>query len=666
MVDDLANYWGTIYCLPNSRGNRGSCPLELQTIFKHLMERMCQHKFFVAKCCPSGTDANMWSLFEATGSVSSSCAVAAGCYVGGEGSLQSWSTSHFCNKHNVCRLKSPSEATDIAKEITLPLPYYIPSSAHMKDTLFLSNLEYLEDMCLKEIHLRCIKYKLDGKPLKALLMEILLAANGGELSNRFLIALAKLAKHHEFCIIVDEIMTGGRATTQLLLTLTTPVEFQEAVRFVTLGKWMGIGVCLENVKYKSCADDQLPNRGLSTLMNIANALDCVRYIEQNISSIPNRRGTVLKKLKVTEEQAWGKGLIVFIPKRRSDSLRALKNRYLPMLSSSPISTIPMHGKSEPKEDICKRIREYVALWILHSRQTGTRVCRILIERLVDITQKHDGSDKQEHFVGRYELQSFLKQKLFKESQLKETKHKSTDSLLIIDENHLKLDMTSTITITQGNKEADDNKPNCIDENCNKCHDGADNISRPTNREYKVSEVETVNYTINIDDSNCENKEITSLNRSSDKHLSNTTIYYNSKSKRPITVDHNSRKKCHQIKNGGSSVQKINVSNSSFETKYLRKNESNKDEESKINIEETCIGGGLMHHVLNINGLTRSENTELSGNGRIRSIEDTKSEVNHIICLAESVGLLDYKFVKGKKRLRRLIIRQDCCFPLLVS
>ena len=42
------------------------------------------------------------------------------------------------------------------------------------------------------------------------MMELILAGNGASLSNRFLIKLAKLAELHDFNIIVDEIMTGGR------------------------------------------------------------------------------------------------------------------------------------------------------------------------------------------------------------------------------------------------------------------------------------------------------------------------------------------------------------------------------------------------------------------------------------------------------------------------
>jgi 4-aminobutyrate aminotransferase-like enzyme len=85
-------------------------------------------------------------------------------------------------------------------------------------------------------------FKLEGRPMRALVMELILASNGGELSNRFLKNIGTLARHHEFSIIVDEILTGARVGPKLLRTLTTPTEFQTAVGFVTLGKWPGLGI----------------------------------------------------------------------------------------------------------------------------------------------------------------------------------------------------------------------------------------------------------------------------------------------------------------------------------------------------------------------------------------------------------------------------------------
>ena len=66
-------------------------------------------------------------------------------------------------------------------------------------------------------------------------MEITLASNGSAVSDRALTILWHLAHLHDFSIVVDEIMTGGR-TKAMLSTMDKPKIFQKSVQFITMGK----------------------------------------------------------------------------------------------------------------------------------------------------------------------------------------------------------------------------------------------------------------------------------------------------------------------------------------------------------------------------------------------------------------------------------------------
>jgi len=72
--------------------------------------------------------------------------------------------------------------------------------------------------CLEHTHLKLTAAKMSGKECKALLMELVLACNGAQLSDDFLIKLARSMKHHGIGIIVDEVLTCGRCGTFLLTT----------------------------------------------------------------------------------------------------------------------------------------------------------------------------------------------------------------------------------------------------------------------------------------------------------------------------------------------------------------------------------------------------------------------------------------------------------------
>jgi hypothetical protein len=86
---------------------------------------------------------------------------------------------------------------------TVGIPYFIPG------TLQNDELDAYEDRCLHELHVRCLAARICNALFKVLLMELLLARNRGMLSDCALTRIGILARQHNFCIILDEIMTGG-------------------------------------------------------------------------------------------------------------------------------------------------------------------------------------------------------------------------------------------------------------------------------------------------------------------------------------------------------------------------------------------------------------------------------------------------------------------------
>ena len=179
-----------------------------------------------------------------------------------------------------------------------------------------------------------------GIPCKALLLELVLAGNGATLSNRALIAIGKLAVHHGVCVIVDEVMTGGR-TEGMLLVLSKPASFQDAVTHITCGKWcqMGIVILSKSWAEKRKALHPFTMHGASTLLSEKEATIHWMCVKKHQSKIATKRAKVLKKLRLNEEDVWGAGLLMFGPCRRETS-HGLKCRCLPLIhESTPVDTV---------------------------------------------------------------------------------------------------------------------------------------------------------------------------------------------------------------------------------------------------------------------------------------------------------------------------------------
>jgi len=277
--------------------------------------------------------------------------------------------SQFEVRERLSLIQDPSNASDIAKASTIALPYHIPCKSLSSDD---PRLVELEQQCLEELHIRCLLGILCGRPIKGILLELILAGNGGQLSDRFLCQLAELSVQHGFVLIVDEIMTGAHTGT-MLLTSQKPASFWDCVVFVTLGKWPGMAFVLKHLEMdKQTPDTNNSARGPSTVITLQEACKIWKRVVHMIPNASKCQQEMLSKLKVTEERSWGAGTIIFASKRRTDSAPALKFRYLPMLDNVKIDCIPGTHKQKmhSKEHYSLGIMDSIQKWLSQSRKIG--------------------------------------------------------------------------------------------------------------------------------------------------------------------------------------------------------------------------------------------------------------------------------------------------------
>jgi len=375
MADDLANDWGTsITLLPGEASSRhaGRCRVNIreQSDCRLLRDEVYSTfggNFQLEKVSQSGSDAQLHAIFQATGGDVNSCMVAAGSYVSGSnGGLQNWSTSDFKDMLGPSIILPPQDVRiKFAKTHTVGLPYHIPGTIETEE------LEAYEDRCLFELHVRCLAARINRAPFKALLMELLLAGNGSTLSDRALTRIGMLAEHHGFCIVLDEIMTAGRTGTMLML-LQKPEPFRMAVRYVTMGKWMGAGLvlaCREETERLLYIMNEVSCRNHADRI-LSNALDCTgivaawREVRKKLGNAQRRREAALKRLRLPESHCWGEGTIIFAPIRRSDICLGLKCRFLPLLDDVPFGTFNRTKKDEwSKGKVNEAIVTGVNAWI---------------------------------------------------------------------------------------------------------------------------------------------------------------------------------------------------------------------------------------------------------------------------------------------------------------
>ena len=169
--------------------------------------------FTLWKHASNGSNCNLLACVWATNGNLDRMMIACGSYVAGhENGLEDWTTSHFNVQIGISSITHPDYAcSSFAKEHTIGLPYHIPGV--LDDDI----IKQYEDKCFLELHKRCLLARCTQSPFKALLLELVMAGTGCVLSDCALTILGHLAKQHQFKIVLDEIMTGGRCGSLLLV-----------------------------------------------------------------------------------------------------------------------------------------------------------------------------------------------------------------------------------------------------------------------------------------------------------------------------------------------------------------------------------------------------------------------------------------------------------------
>lgn len=214
-------------------------------------------------------------------------------------------------------------------EQTVPLPYHVPGAMPESDLIA------LESRCLRALHKKINLRMLLGKPVRALLLELILGGNGCALSDRFLANLGCLCQACYVAIIVDEVLTGARSEgPKMVLTPSKPKAFTDAVKYITMGKFIGCAVVLKKTPKKPTSFDQ-KLRGTSTVEDCGKAYMIWEHVAKvkKGGAIGRRQEEVLKAMNLLEapDRYWGEGLLLFSEIKRPEGMRALKNRLLPMI-----------------------------------------------------------------------------------------------------------------------------------------------------------------------------------------------------------------------------------------------------------------------------------------------------------------------------------------------
>lgn len=377
--DNLQNRWGVNLIEEPSRFGAELLPKSFSTAVTQLIPG-----YDVLRLCPNGTSANHDAMIHACGIQNGlgRCMIGMGSYCGGEWSgLHKYSSSVYSHSMDISLVAAPSSIElPETREQTIALPYTVKEGRLLPDDRVQSALE---DACLRALNKKLVVAWAKGKPYKALLLEILLSGCGGRLRDIFLIKLASLATHFRLRVIVDECLTGGRVGPRdIVLTKTTPPEFQKCVAYITMGKFLNCGLILirNDINRWEEAENMSP-RGYSTNIDSAEALYKLRQVHSLLqdNASTERRKFILKKLKIPEDEAWGEGLIIFIPKSYRQGTQNLKNRLLPMmtLKKKGMDSIKLSPSVWDSSKISQHLHEICTYWLQHMESQNNALDMLL-------------------------------------------------------------------------------------------------------------------------------------------------------------------------------------------------------------------------------------------------------------------------------------------------
>lgn len=352
MSDDLANKWGTSLCHITREDNKKFSSQSSQLIhseFKRNVDKYFNNDFIMQKVLADGSTANVFAIFDASNGDTSRCLIAAGSYLCADQTLFSnLATSEFYLNSSLSCIRVPDAADDLfVRRTIIALPYAV------KGAIDEEALALYEDKCFEALQEKLLLYRIQMRAVRCIFLELMLAGNGAMLSDRALSKIAKLSVLHQFTVIVDEIMTGGR-TGSLLMLQTKPDAFIKCVSHVTLGKWLNVGMILiskarheEGEKMKRVTSP----RSNSTYLDLKPVVTIWNKVVSLIPSTEVRRQIVLKKIKCDENDAWGEGCLIFLPSK-NNTINGLKNRLLPLLDPwTPIDA----NISSPKVSLVTKI-----------------------------------------------------------------------------------------------------------------------------------------------------------------------------------------------------------------------------------------------------------------------------------------------------------------------
>ena len=238
LEDDMTNNWGCNYVNVFKQRTEYSRRFLERAISRDVVG---YNLFSLEK---NGSKANDMAIQLSTNNDYSNCLFGIGCYLAGDGSiLQKYSTNAFNQTKSLTLPIDPCSVkyNEITKQ-AVALPYFIPTEKHDREKQI-----NIEKECIKELHCRLLVSIFIGKPIKAIILEYILAGNGGKLSNEFLIKIGKLCQVFGIVIIADEVLTGCHVGPNATITQRMPEEFKNQVQYITMGKIFGCGIVLEKV-----------------------------------------------------------------------------------------------------------------------------------------------------------------------------------------------------------------------------------------------------------------------------------------------------------------------------------------------------------------------------------------------------------------------------------
>ena len=329
--DDFGNDWGKKFTSLNFfQKSKGASSQESYKSLEHHIKIETSGKFELAKITISGTDANEEAFLRVTTATPGSVLlVAAGSYVAGQDSaIMVYTSAKIVNRHDHGTIASPQDELNYhAKNFTVAFPYFIDSEMENTEEI----IKYEND-CLDAFQRRIIVQELIGCPVGGVALELINGGHGGYLSNRYLIKFALVVKKYKIHVILDEILTFGRCSTEfLLLTLEKPKEFVDCVTFITLGKFAEIGLLLQKSNFNFVNLKTELRRDYNLALSISRTQNILQAVKTTRPYFADKRADVLRYLNVEESASWGKNLLIFgnvaITKRRSGH----KYRYLPLI-----------------------------------------------------------------------------------------------------------------------------------------------------------------------------------------------------------------------------------------------------------------------------------------------------------------------------------------------